>query len=192
MRRLATAAASNILHEPKTPRCSVFALNNIAVMTHDEQPTEAEKMVREALDVSQKAGDLFGEVSALESMARFALWKKDFKSAQKNAQEGREKAQKEGMNDEVANCLLILSDVALAKGDIGQYRALRQQYSDMSDTLANTNLVHATQDLKPNTKPKRKNSISYRWNGNENCKNCAFVKKTVSSVAWQGFRGCCF
>ncbi|MFN0173861.1 MAG: ATP-binding protein [Saprospiraceae bacterium] len=145
-----------LAREVEDPTLLVFALNNIAVMTHDEQPIEAEKMLQEALDISQKTGDLFGEISALESMARFAIEKKDFKNAKKLAQKGCEKARKEGMNDEVANCLLILSDVALATNDIAQYRDLRQQYSDMSDTLANTDLVHATQDLETKYETEKK------------------------------------
>ncbi|MFN0035634.1 MAG: ATP-binding protein [Saprospiraceae bacterium] len=145
-----------LAREVEDPTLLVFALNNIAVMTHDKQPAEAAKMMREAWTISQKTGDLFGEVGALESLARFALWKKDFPSAKRYAQDGLEKAKKEGMNDEVANCLLILSDLALAGGNIGQYRALRQQFSDMSDTLANNALVHATQDLETKYETEKK------------------------------------
>lgn len=138
------------------PILLVFALNNIASLTYDAHPAEAEKMMREALAISQKTGDLFGEVSALESLARFAISKKDFKTAKKYAQEGFDKAQKESMNDEVATCCLILSDIALATGDIRQYRDLRRQFFDMSDTLANNTLVHATQDLETKYETEKK------------------------------------
>jgi signal transduction histidine kinase len=60
------------------------------------------------------------------------------------------------MNDEVATCCLILSDVALATGNIEQYRKLRRRFFDMSDTLANTNLVHATQDLETKYETEKK------------------------------------
>jgi len=138
------------------PTLLAFALNNIAVMTHDEQPAQAEKRMREALEVSIGSGDLFGEVSALQGLARFAFLKKDFKNAQQYADQALNKAQKAAMNDEVANCYLIGSDLALVAGDMGKYRDLRRQFFDMNDTLANNNLLHATQDLETRYETEKK------------------------------------
>lgn len=145
-----------IARETEDPILLVFALSNIASIIRDQEPEKAEKMVREALTISRQSGDLFGEVSALESMARFAIYKKDFANAKKYGQEGLEKAQKEGMNDEVANCYLILSDLALVAGDIALYRELRRQFFDMNDTLSNNILVHATQDLETKYETEKK------------------------------------
>ncbi|MFN0213234.1 MAG: ATP-binding protein [Saprospiraceae bacterium] len=145
-----------LAREVEDPTLLVFALNNIAVMTHEKQPDEAQKMMREALAISKETGDLFGEISAIKSLAKFALQKKDFPKAKKHAQEGLEKAQKAGMNDEVANCYLILSDLALATGKMQAYRDLRRRYADMSDTLSNSHLVHATQELETKYETEKK------------------------------------
>ncbi len=138
------------------PILLVFALNNIAVLTYDKQPDKAEKMMREALEISRKTGDLFGETAALESMARFSISKKEFPKAKKYALEGLENAQKEGMYDEIASCYLILSDVSLGEGQIADYLHYRQLYKDIGDTLASNNLVHATQDLETKYETEKK------------------------------------
>lgn len=138
------------------PSLLVFALNNIAVNIFNKQPVEAEKMMREALAISQKTGDLFGEVTSLESLAHFAIAGKNYPAAQKYSLDALAKAQTAGMNDEVANCYLLLSDIALATGDPRQYKKLRNQFFDISDTLAGNALVHATQELETKYETEKK------------------------------------
>lgn len=138
------------------PTLLVFALNNIAVMIFNKQPLEAEKMMREALAISQKTGDLFGEVSAFESLAHFAIAKKDYQTAKKHSLEALEKAQNEGMNDEVAQCYLLLSDIALASGDPKAYKQLRDKFFYINDTLSGQALVHATQELETKYETEKK------------------------------------
>lgn len=145
-----------IAREIEDPILLVFALNNIAVLTHDQHPDKSEKMLAEANAIASRAGDLFGEVSALTSMARFAIWRKDFPKAKKLVQEALAKARAEAMSDEVAGCYLMLSDIALAEGDIRQYRDLRRRYSDSNDTLSNNALLHATQDLETKYETEKK------------------------------------
>lgn len=138
------------------PTLLVFALNNIAVSTYDTAPEAAEKMMREALAISQKTGDLFGEISAWESMAQLAISKKDFQNAKKYTQVALEKAQKEGMSDEMAHCYLLLSDLALVSGNTGQYRQYRRLFYDTNDTLSSNALVHATQELETQYETEKK------------------------------------
>ncbi len=136
-----------IAREVDDPVLLVFALNNIAVITYWEQAQEAEKMMQEALSIAQESGDLFGEVAAWQGLARFALWGGRFPQAEQHARTALEKAELGDMNDEIAACYLLLSDLALARGNTRQSYKFRRRYKFMSDTLANNQLVHATQEL---------------------------------------------
>lgn len=129
------------------PVLLVFALNNIAVITYWEQPKEAEKKMQEALAIAQESGDLFGEVAAWQALARFAIWDGRFTQAETYARTALEKAEEGDMNDEVAACYLLFSDIALAQGNPRQSHEFRRKYKYMSDTLVNSQLVHATQEL---------------------------------------------
>lgn len=136
-----------IAREVEDPVLLVFALNNIAVISYWDQPAAAEKMMQEALTVAQGSGDLFGEIAALQGLARFSIWSRRFSQAEQYANSALQKAQQENMNDEVAGCYLLLSDIALATGKTKSHYDLRRQFFYMSDTLTNNQLVHATQEL---------------------------------------------
>jgi two-component system NarL family sensor kinase len=138
---------ARIAREVEDPVLLVFALNNIAVMSYWEQPATAGKMMQEALTVAQGSGDLFGEIAALQGLARFSIWSRRFSQAEQYANNALEKAQQENMNDEVAACYLLLSDIALATGKTKSHFDLRRHFFYMSDTLTNNQLVHATQEL---------------------------------------------
>ncbi len=137
---------ARIAREVNDPVLLVFALNNIAVISYWEQPAAAEKMMQEAFTVAQGSGDLFGEIAALQGLARFSIWSRRFSQAEQYANRALEKAQQENMNDEVASCYLLLSDIALATGKTKLHYDLRRSFY-MNDTLTNNQLVHATQEL---------------------------------------------
>ncbi len=145
-----------LAREVGDPALLVFALNNIAVITFEKQPAEAEKMMREALGISQKTGDLYGETSAYQSLAHFAIAQKNFQSAKNLSLKALELAEKERMGDEAANCYLLLSDIALATGDPQAYKKLRDQFFRISDTLSGNALVHATQELETKYETEKK------------------------------------
>lgn len=136
-----------IARETDDPVLLVFALNNIAVISYWDNPADAGAKMREALTIARKSGDLFGEIAALQGLARFAIWSKQFSQAGQYAAAALEKAQQEAMNDEVAACFLLLSDIALATGNTRKHYDHRRKYFYMSDTLSNNQLVHATQEL---------------------------------------------
>lgn len=150
-RRIAAIALSEEL-----PLLRIFSLNNIAVLTYDRQPAEAAKLLSEALALARQSGDLFGEISALQTLARFALYRKDFTTAKNNTQQCLQKTAAAHMDDETAACFHILSDIALAEGNIPLFRDYRQRFAQMSDTLANNVLVHATQDLETKYETEKK------------------------------------
>lgn len=138
------------------PLLRVFALNNLAVLIYDGQPAEAEKMLGEALSLARQSGDLFGEISALQTLARFSLFKKNLKAARNYVRESLQKSTAAGMDDETAACYQILSDIALAGGDIRSFRDYRRRFAQMSDTLSNNALVHATQELETQYETEKK------------------------------------
>lgn len=150
-RRIAVIAQTESL-----PLLRVFALNNIAVLTYDRQAAAAKKMLGEALSLARQSGDLFGEVSALQTLARFALYRKDYSAAKNYALQCLQKTSAADMDDESAACYHILSDLALAEGNIPQFREYRQRFAQMSDTLANNALVHATQELETQYETEKK------------------------------------
>ena len=161
-RRIAAIALTEEL-----PLLRVFALNNIAVLTYDRQPAESENMLGEAMALSRQTGDLFGEISALQTLARFSLYQKDFKTAKNYAQQCLQKTTAASMDDETAACYQTLSDIALAEGNIRLFRDYRQRFAQMSDTLANNALVHATQELetKYETEKKEQQIVQLEWEG---------------------------
>lgn len=173
------------------PLLRVFALHNLAVLTYDKAPLQAENLAREALAVSRGAGDAFGETSALWLLARFALYRKDYRAAQVLADQSMAKARSVQLNDEIANVLLTQSDLALLGGNTTLYRELRQQYHDMKDTLAGSALILATQELETRYESEKKPNRSCSWNRNGCCSNCACAKKTASSSAFRRCRRCC-
>lgn len=129
------------------PILLTFALNNIAVITWPETPAQAERDIREALSVAEQSGDLFGKIGSLYVTARFAIWKGRPQEARKLVLEAMDEARKEGMDDEVATAYSLLSDIALATGNMDEYRNMRRRFNFMSDTLMNNQLVVATQEL---------------------------------------------
>lgn len=129
------------------PVLLVFALNNISVITWPENALQSEKIIKEALEVADEAGDLFGKIGALQVMARFAIWERRLKDAEQHAQAALEAAQAGGLDDEIATCYSLLSDIALATGDTKQYREWRRLFNFMTDTLGYNQLVLATQEL---------------------------------------------
>lgn len=153
-RRIAAIAATEEL-----PLLRVFALNNIAVLTYDRQPGEAQKLLTEALVAARQSGDLFGETSALQTFARFSLYQKGFTAAKAYANECLQKTTAAHMDDETAACFHILSDIALAEGNIRLFRDYRQRFAQMNDTLANNVLVHATQDLETKYETEKKEQL---------------------------------
>lgn len=144
------------LTKGQEPSLYVFALHNMAVLTLDQSPAESERLAREALAVAQQAGNLSGEVGELFLLSRLSIYKKDFKNAKSLALEALQKAQSEHLNDEVARLYLTLSDLALVEGDISRYRELRELHQDMNDTLANQQLVLATQELETKYETEKK------------------------------------
>jgi two-component system, NarL family, sensor kinase len=144
------------LSKGQDPSLYVFALHNMAVLTIDKSLAESERMAREALSVAREAGILSGEIGELFLLSRLSIYKKDFKNAKILALEALKKAQSEHLNDEVARLYLTLSDLALLEGDIPKYRALRESHQHMNDTLANKNLILATQELETKYETEKK------------------------------------
>lgn len=134
----------------------IFALNNIAVLTQEEDPDGAKRLFLEALGAARQSGDLFGEISALQGLARLSIYGKNYAAAKNYADEALRKAKAADMDDETAEGALLRSDLALLDGDMGLFRQYRQLYADMRDTLANNTLVHATQELETKYETEKK------------------------------------
>lgn len=145
-----------IARAEELPLIQVFALNNIAMLLQDREPARAEALLKEGLALAQKSGDLFGEISALKSLAWFSLYRKAHKAVKMYAEEALQKTKAEKMDDETAACYLILSDLALAEGNTRLFRDYRDRFEHMNDTLANNTLVHATQDLETKYETEKK------------------------------------
>ncbi|MCC6461435.1 MAG: sensor histidine kinase [Saprospiraceae bacterium] len=150
-RRMAAIAQAEDL-----PLLEVFALNNIAVLRFDQQPAEAETTLARALAIARSSGDLFGEISALRSFARFSLYQKRYAAAKNYTWQCLEKTKAAHMDDETAACYLLLSDLALAESNTASHREYRRQFFQMNDTLANAALVHATQALETRFETEKK------------------------------------
>lgn len=150
-RRIEAIARDNDL-----PLLRVFALTNIAVLTWEEKPAEARRLLLEALAVSREAGDKFGETGALNALARWAIYQKDNRLSQEYARQALQAARSVHLDDEAAEAYLTLSDLALLEGDIPLYRTYRQESQDMRDTLANNALIHAIRDLEARYESEKK------------------------------------
>ncbi len=150
-RRVAAIAEAEDL-----PNLKVYAWSNIASLTYDSDPAGAEKLLGQSLALARETSDAFGEISALETLARFSIFKKDYVAAKKYVGQALEIGRRDRMDDETATCYLIQSDLALVEGNTRAYRDLRRQFFDMADTLSNNALVHAMQDLETKYETEKK------------------------------------
>lgn len=138
------------------PKLQVFALNNMSVLSFDKQPELSARMRMEALQLARSSGDVFGMVAALENLAQYAIYQREFKAARGYAMEAMEKAKQGSMADEIARCYQLQADLALVDGDVAQYRVYRQLFQDTNDTLAGNALVRATQELETRYETEKK------------------------------------
>jgi Signal transduction histidine kinase len=93
------------------------------------------------------------------------------------------------MNDEVANCALILSDLALVKNDIPAFRNLRSLFFAMTDTLANQSLVHATQELETRYETEKKEQQILQLEREREIQQLRLQQKNVLMWGFAGLSG---
>lgn len=116
----------------------------------------AKKMYDEAYHAAVQNDDKQNIMQCLHGYSLLHFEEKDFTKAEEFAQKSLKIAEELGIDDYKQAIYLTLSDIALATKDLKKYQDYRERYFTIRDTLANTALVHALQDLETKYETERK------------------------------------
>ncbi|MEZ4825122.1 MAG: sensor histidine kinase [Bacteroidia bacterium] len=108
---------------------------------------QSRQLLNQGLALAKKTGDEYGKMINLHGLGRLDYWEKNFGSAEKNYQAALAIGERLGMKDYTYTLYLDLSDLAHIRKDQNQALIYRKRYYAIRDSIANTTLIHAVQEM---------------------------------------------